>query len=122
MILDTKNLFIAGVTNVTACDAPDIVLAYPSDSIDLPEGATLNPEHFCEGDVILVGPLGPDGLIDDFGSVAYLVEGRDLRITRLAPGRFRWVNKLGEYQPFSNMNYYYRGALAQWDANKEVEL
>lgn len=121
MEFDASNLVIAGVTNTSRHNAPDIVYAYPTETTDLPEDFVA-PTGLQVSDVILVGPLGNDGLVDMRRASAYILTSPDRQPEPLPMATFRWVNKLGEYQPLANLPAYHRGAVAQWQANKEVFL
>lgn len=120
MEFNPNNLRIAGLTSTTPTDAPSVVFAYPYHTDELPEGFAPDPQVFAVGDVVLVGALGPDGLVDPLRSSAYVLEGPELRPRVL--NTFRWANKLREYQPLENLDSYLRGAEAQWEANRVVDL
>lgn len=121
MKLDWNIPFIAGMTDTTVEDAPNLVFAFPSFNNSLPADFTPNPEYFSEGDVILVGPLGENGRIDPAQCAVYLLDA-DLTPRRIRFSEFHWENQLRVYQPISNLAAYRRGAEAQRQANKVLDL
>ena len=124
MAFDINNLFIAGITNTTAFDGPEIVFAYPAETSNFP--SDFCPKNcfdyagiFTRGDVVLVGPRGVDGLVDQRSCGVYILD-KDLNPMPFRD--FRWVNKLAVYQPITNLYNYLKAATLQWEANKVVDL
>jgi len=118
MAYDLSRLFVAGVTDITDWNCPDLVFAY----------FTQNPQeitsHFFDGitshysvnsisvgDLVIASPRGTDGRLILEEAIPYSVIGTDYPVvSRTSPDRCFWLEHLQQYRPFSEAGDYWKDA------------
>ena len=119
MVYNLSKLFVAGITDTTDWNCPDLVFAYFTEN-----PAEITP-HFFEGitshysvssisvgDLVIASPRGTDGRLNLEKAIPYRVIGTDdpVVVADSSSDRCFWLEHLQQYRPFSEARDYWREA------------
>ena len=119
MNFDKTKLFIAGCTDGSEYDCPDLVWVYfINDSETLPDNFFKfygGSNGISPGDSIIVGPKGEDGKIIFSQAVLYNAVGTYIAsIHQVDWDFFRWIEELDKYKPHTSAEGYWQSASNRW--------
>jgi hypothetical protein len=126
MKLNLKNLFIAGCTDDSDYDCPDLVWVYFSDQQEsLPEQLPRDTPHIWQnlitpGDTIIVGQKDTNDKVIISQSTLYSISGTDRISISPAPdwSFFIWIEELDTYKPYTDAEKYWSDACTRWTQQK----
>jgi len=118
MKYDLTKLFVAGVTDTTDWNCPDLVFAYFTQN---PQEITprffdgITSHYYVSsisvGDLVIASPRGTDGRLNLEKAIPYLLVGTDDPVViKENPDRCFWLEHLQQYRPFSEARDYWRDA------------